>query len=213
MAAPRSSSSTSAPRATASPRRWRWRLRVVLLAADGDERVGEWLIDGCSVLPRAAAPARGRGRRAGGARRPGGDDAGVRGRGLALRARRRAATLVLFGFLAELLRERQVLAAMSHGLGNREIGGALGISAHTAKFHVAQIIAKLQAQSRAHRRGQQAARAGSRRRSRRASIPSRPRRRRLARTARRRRECRPGASASQRVSRDHTADCRADERT
>jgi DNA-binding CsgD family transcriptional regulator len=39
---------------------------------------------------------------------------------------------------------------MSHGLGNREIGGALGISAHTAKFHVAQIIAKLQAQSRAH---------------------------------------------------------------
>ena len=47
-------------------------------------------------------------------------------------------------------RERQVLAAMSNGLGNREIGGALGISAHTAKFHVAQIIAKLQAQSRAH---------------------------------------------------------------
>ncbi|MDQ6683907.1 MAG: helix-turn-helix transcriptional regulator, partial [Pseudomonadota bacterium] len=47
-------------------------------------------------------------------------------------------------------RERQVLVAMSHGLGNREIGGSLGISAHTAKFHVAQIIAKLQAQSRAH---------------------------------------------------------------
>ncbi len=47
-------------------------------------------------------------------------------------------------------RERQVLAAMSNGLGNREIGGVLGISAHTAKFHVAQIIAKLQAQSRAH---------------------------------------------------------------
>ena len=47
-------------------------------------------------------------------------------------------------------RERQVLLEMSHGLGNREIGGALGISAHTAKFHVAQIIAKLDAQSRAH---------------------------------------------------------------
>jgi DNA-binding NarL/FixJ family response regulator len=47
-------------------------------------------------------------------------------------------------------REREVLVAMSHGLGNREIGGALGISAHTAKFHVAQIIAKLQAQSRGH---------------------------------------------------------------
>jgi DNA-binding CsgD family transcriptional regulator len=43
-----------------------------------------------------------------------------------------------------------VLVEMSHGLGNREIGGALGISAHTAKFHVAQIIAKLDAQSRAH---------------------------------------------------------------
>ena len=54
------------------------------------------------------------------------------------------------GFEVLTPRERQVLAAMSHGLGNREIGGALGISAHTAKFHVAQIIAKLQAQSRAH---------------------------------------------------------------
>jgi DNA-binding NarL/FixJ family response regulator len=54
------------------------------------------------------------------------------------------------GFESLTPRERQVLAAMSHGLGNREIGGALGISAHTAKFHVAQIIAKLQAQSRAH---------------------------------------------------------------
>jgi DNA-binding CsgD family transcriptional regulator len=39
---------------------------------------------------------------------------------------------------------------MSHGRSNREIGGALGISAHTAKFHVAQIIAKLDAQSRGH---------------------------------------------------------------
>jgi len=54
------------------------------------------------------------------------------------------------GFETLTPRERQVLAAMSNGLGNREIGGALGISAHTAKFHVAQIIAKLQAQSRAH---------------------------------------------------------------
>ena len=54
------------------------------------------------------------------------------------------------GFETLTRRERQVLAAMSNGLGNREIGGALGISAHTAKFHVAQIIAKLQAQSRAH---------------------------------------------------------------
>ena len=30
--------------------------RFVFLAAAADERVGEWLIDGCSVLPRGAAP-------------------------------------------------------------------------------------------------------------------------------------------------------------
>jgi DNA-binding NarL/FixJ family response regulator len=121
----------------------------VLLAADADERVGEWLIDGCSVLPRGATPA------------------AVAG---AARAARAGLVATSSAFAAEALRfervgerrptppgfdvltprERQVLAAMSHGLGNREIGGVLGISAHTAKFHVAQIIAKLQAQSRAH---------------------------------------------------------------
>jgi len=47
-------------------------------------------------------------------------------------------------------REREVLLKMSLGLGNREIAEALHISAHTAKFHVAQIIAKLDASSRAH---------------------------------------------------------------
>jgi DNA-binding NarL/FixJ family response regulator len=47
-------------------------------------------------------------------------------------------------------REREVLQHMSLGLGNREIAEALHISAHTAKFHVAQIIAKLDASSRAH---------------------------------------------------------------
>jgi DNA-binding NarL/FixJ family response regulator len=47
-------------------------------------------------------------------------------------------------------RESQVLQQMSFGLGNREIAAALGISAHTAKFHVAQVIAKLDASSRAH---------------------------------------------------------------
>jgi DNA-binding NarL/FixJ family response regulator len=47
-------------------------------------------------------------------------------------------------------REREVLLKMSLGLGNREIAQALHISAHTAKFHVAQIIAKLDASSRAH---------------------------------------------------------------
>lgn len=47
-------------------------------------------------------------------------------------------------------REREVLEHLALGLGNREIAGALHISTHTAKFHVAQIIAKLAAKSRAH---------------------------------------------------------------
>jgi len=122
---------------------------LVLLVAEADERVGEWLIDGCSVLPRSATPLA-----VAGAVR-----AALAGlvatpstfAAEALRfervGERRAASPV---FKALTTRERQVLAAMSNGLGNREIGGALGISAHTAKFHVAQIIAKLQAQSRAH---------------------------------------------------------------
>lgn len=47
-------------------------------------------------------------------------------------------------------RELEVLRQMSFGLGNREIADALQISPHTAKFHVAQVIAKLDATSRAH---------------------------------------------------------------
>jgi DNA-binding NarL/FixJ family response regulator len=121
----------------------------VLLAADADERVGEWLIDGCSVLPRAATPVAVAG--AARAARTGLVATSPAFAAEALRfervGERRAAPA---GFDVLTPRERQVLAAMSNGLGNREIGGALGISAHTAKFHVAQIIAKLQAQSRAH---------------------------------------------------------------
>ena len=123
--------------------------RFVVLAEAGDERVGEWLIDGCSVLPKGASI-----------------DA-IAG---AVQAAHAGLVATPAAFAAEALRfertgdsraaariaglltprERQVLLEMSHGLGNREIGGALGISAHTAKFHVAQIIAKLDAQSRAH---------------------------------------------------------------
>ena len=122
---------------------------VVLLAPDDDERIGEWLIDGCSVLPRSATAAE--------------VAAAARAAlaGLVATTPRLAAEALRFervgerrvappGFESLTPRERQVLAAMSNGLGNREIGGALGISSHTAKFHVAQIIAKLQAQSRAH---------------------------------------------------------------
>lgn len=47
-------------------------------------------------------------------------------------------------------REREVLGQMVEGLANREIAQRLQISTHTAKFHVAQIIAKLHASSRAH---------------------------------------------------------------
>jgi DNA-binding NarL/FixJ family response regulator len=46
-------------------------------------------------------------------------------------------------------RERQVLRMMADGLGNKEIAGRLEISSNTAKFHVAQILAKLAAGSRA----------------------------------------------------------------
>ena len=47
-------------------------------------------------------------------------------------------------------REKAVLDRMAHGCGNKEFAAQLDISEHTAKFHVAQIIAKLEASSRAH---------------------------------------------------------------
>jgi DNA-binding NarL/FixJ family response regulator len=46
-------------------------------------------------------------------------------------------------------REVQVLRMMADGLGNKQIAAQLEISDHTAKFHVAQILAKLGAASRA----------------------------------------------------------------
>jgi DNA-binding NarL/FixJ family response regulator len=46
-------------------------------------------------------------------------------------------------------RETQVLRMMAEGMANKEIADHLGISDHTAKFHVASILAKLQAGSRA----------------------------------------------------------------
>jgi two-component system, NarL family, nitrate/nitrite response regulator NarL len=45
-------------------------------------------------------------------------------------------------------REREALELLGQGLSNREIGARLGISEHTAKFHVASIAAKLGASSR-----------------------------------------------------------------
>lgn len=46
-------------------------------------------------------------------------------------------------------RELEVLRLMSDGLVNKEIAGKLGISDHTAKFHVAAVLQKLNAASRA----------------------------------------------------------------
>jgi DNA-binding NarL/FixJ family response regulator len=54
------------------------------------------------------------------------------------------------GTLVEKLtpREQQVLRMVAEGLGNKEVAAQLGISDHTAKFHVASILAKLHAQTR-----------------------------------------------------------------
>jgi DNA-binding NarL/FixJ family response regulator len=46
-------------------------------------------------------------------------------------------------------REKEVLRLLASGLGNREIAAKLKISEHTAKFHVASILGKLGAASRA----------------------------------------------------------------
>jgi DNA-binding CsgD family transcriptional regulator len=46
-------------------------------------------------------------------------------------------------------REREVLALVAEGMSNREIAGALVISENTAKYHVAQLLNKLGASSRA----------------------------------------------------------------
>jgi DNA-binding NarL/FixJ family response regulator len=45
-------------------------------------------------------------------------------------------------------RERETLELLGHGLSNREIAERLGVSEHTAKFHVASICGKLGASSR-----------------------------------------------------------------
>jgi len=46
-------------------------------------------------------------------------------------------------------REVEILTALGEGLSNKEVGRALGISAHTVKFHLETIFRKLDATSRA----------------------------------------------------------------
>ncbi|HUL80125.1 MAG TPA: response regulator transcription factor [Vicinamibacteria bacterium] len=45
-------------------------------------------------------------------------------------------------------REAEVLSLLAEGLGNRAIAARLGISEHTAKFHVGAVLGKLGAESR-----------------------------------------------------------------
>jgi DNA-binding CsgD family transcriptional regulator len=46
-------------------------------------------------------------------------------------------------------RELEVFELLGKGLSNRDVGAVLGISAHTAKYHVGQILAKVGASTRA----------------------------------------------------------------
>ena len=95
-----------------------------------------------AVLPRAASPRQ--------------IDAALRAvaAGLLVRARDRPP---VSGFspaeedLSPLLtpRELEILAAIGEGLSNKEVARRLGISAHTVKFHLEAIFAKLHAGTRA----------------------------------------------------------------
>jgi DNA-binding NarL/FixJ family response regulator len=122
---------------------------MVVLVDGSSAVVGDWLTDGLTVIPSDAP-----------------------GEAIAAAAWAAASGLVAtsrtmltnalrfvpasqFGVLAAGLgpltaREDQVLAKLAQGLTNGQIADALHISTHTAKFHVAQIIAKLDASSRAH---------------------------------------------------------------
>ncbi len=120
---------------------------LVVLADAADERIGGWLLDGCAVLPRHA------------------EDAQIEAAlaaldaGLVATPPAFASAALRYERLGEVTarpsrgvltpRERDVLAGMTEGSSNRVIAVQLGISPHTAKFHVAQIIAKLGARSRA----------------------------------------------------------------
>jgi DNA-binding CsgD family transcriptional regulator len=52
------------------------------------------------------------------------------------------------GNIALTARELEVLALLAEGASNKLIGRRLGISAHTAKYHVASLLEKLDAVSR-----------------------------------------------------------------
>jgi DNA-binding NarL/FixJ family response regulator len=130
-----------------------WRLAhgrtafVVLLEGDDPEAGVEALAAGAAaILPRTARP----------------DEilqaVAAAGQGLAVLPRALVAALLEADAPADAPshdagarltpRELEVLAAMADGASNKAIARRLGISFHTAKFHVAAILAKLDADSR-----------------------------------------------------------------
>ena len=121
---------------------------LVVLADEQSNPINAWLEEGVTVLPRAASIDMIAGA------------ACAAAAGLVASSRQMMGQALRFARLGErdassefeplTAREKEVLAQMTLGLGNREIADVLQISPHTAKFHVAQIIAKLQATSRAH---------------------------------------------------------------
>jgi len=133
-----------------------WRIRhgqtvfVVLLdGADPEDSIEALLAGAGAILPRSAGP----------------DEivAAIKAvaNGFAVLPRELVATLLGAASLADELpdghdaagarltpRELEVLAAMADGASNKAIARRLDISFHTAKFHVAAILAKLDADSR-----------------------------------------------------------------
>jgi DNA-binding NarL/FixJ family response regulator len=100
--------------------------------------------DADSILPRAASPAQ--------------IDAAVRAvsAGLTVHVRRAATPRAAFAGPGEdadggplTARELQTLAAVGEGLSNKAVARRLGISAHTVKFHMESIFAKLGTSTRA----------------------------------------------------------------
>ncbi len=121
----------------------------LVLLSDDISRAAEWLEVGASLV----SPSEGS-RRIAGAIRAAFVGLSAVSPALLIEALRLAtsANAAQGGRLLDALtaRERTVLAKMAQGLANRQIATELGISTHTAKFHVAQIMGKLNATSRAH---------------------------------------------------------------
>jgi len=122
---------------------------LVVLSPDHDGPIGDWLLAGFTLLPRdASIELIAIAAQAAAAGLVASTPALIAG---ALRVGAAPEPHRVVGATEPLTpREREVLSKMTLGLGNREIAQALHISAHTAKFHVGQIIAKLDALSRAH---------------------------------------------------------------